>query len=161
MQIVSSCIGCGAGKYSQEIGRIDNTRCLDCNTGKKQPLIIGQCEDCPIGKSQNVIQSINCKFCTIGLYNDQTGMIFCKECEAGMYSATNGRTQCLNCLAGRYLTEMGQSVCTNCPVGRSKEVEGSFNECGECSSGKYQPNTQQTYCKVSQNFLLIWHDFFF
>ena len=147
------CEACGIGKYMTrswvEVISIAHTSCLDCITGKYQPLL-GQvasssCLDCSAGQWSSTVAAgpvSECTSCDAGFYSATVGATnvdVCQKCGLGRFSVTIGAVKedfCEACPSGFYGNQKGVVYCMPCPLGQHNPEIG-LDSCIQCSTGRY------------------------
>jgi len=107
----SSCNKCGLGKSSSNnqdnTGKIINHNCEDCEIGKYNNVRGGSCKSCPAGRStsKGATSEGSCS-CVAGTIKTSSAPVTCTTCAAGKYRtglSTDTGDTCLNCDAGKYI----------------------------------------------------------
>ena len=145
-----------------EIG-VDFVRC-ECDDPSSvvvEPVLLpklGLCTACPAGTYESAPCSDEisriCRGCPNGKYRSTVGakaISDCIDCSAGKYS-NQAATSCQSCSRGTYAIKVGSGSvndCIACVEGKFSVFLGSNSEssCGVCSSGKYQNESGQTFCR--------------
>jgi len=103
---------------------------------------------CPAGKFKDTIKEI-CEQCPLGRFNN-VPMVRgeCAACVEGQYADTNGAQNCLNCDSGKYTSTEGSSSCATCPVGR--RYIDTQTDCSVCLGGEYQPSDTTSHANCTK-----------
>jgi len=122
----STCIDCGAGYYSTEIGAHSRSDCQEC-----------------------IVGSWSSK---VGAHTSDS----CVKCISGKWSSTKAGsniTVCINCGAGKWSSTIGATsskTCQACPAKKVSNVTGASlsNTCQACPENGNVPNKKQTKCEA-------------
>ena len=118
--------------------------CLECATGKYQPLNIATtnvCSDCGGGQFAASGSAVACSMCAIGQFQDLTSAVeyTCKLCAPGSYQNSTKSVACTLCPPGKKLTIVGTSEdhdalddCVDCPVLQFSPYKGQSEDCYPC-----------------------------
>jgi len=138
-----SCNTCPNGFYSDIEGL---TTCKTCGLGWRRKTGSG-----------HVSMNNACERCPQGQYNDATmgsgSERMCNTCPSYYYTDQIGQSKCKGCLSwsvygGWTNKEVGATDCDACSPGfYNYKGLGKPVHCTECSKGKYQSQTGQSYCK--------------
>ena len=155
------CKSCNNGEYSFQIGR--TTKCDICPLGHGCYYVHVAPIACQKGQYQDQKGQRFCKSCNNGEYSLQTGRTTkCKicpsghrcdyvhvapiACQKGQYQDQRGQTYCKRCNNGEYSLQIGRTTkCDICPAGHRCPYVNTRPF--KCTTGKYQNQTGQTYCK--------------
>jgi hypothetical protein len=150
----TKCIKCDSGKYSDELGSVNESFCKLCPRGKEQKysdyyMPPKKCTFCPRGKYNNQLGG-DCMYCPPGTFSDVIGLSTCKECEAGKFSNQNGHHSCGVCTDGFSVARASQCnyLATTCPAGTHTDVAN--RACVKCDAGKFS-TIGATTCRYTNN----------
>ena len=157
-----SCVKCEKGKWSYEIGRVEDKGCVACvaglyndETGKSSPNGDSPCKTCLAGQSSDV-GSAKCQSCEAGMYSNVVGGT-CQNCVQGQYrqskvfdggvrtDTTTDATTCVSCPTGWSASTTASTRCSECTAGKYANTAGT--DCIDCGQGKYSENNAATDCK--------------
>jgi len=158
---------CNKGYWGPSMGTTDSSlTCTACVAGKYRAdsgaTLIGDCENCGVGKYSDTTAATVCTDCGVGKYSTTvgaTGASTCNACGMGKYASTTGNaaeSDCVSCGAGKYLASTGASSegsCVACSAGKSSTASGasSSTACQGCVAGKYSATGASTCTSCPMN----------
>jgi len=145
---LKNCRDCVKGTYSFNPNTVNGfgaTSCLSCGAGKYSQSGASECSNCSAGTFGSKTNASSCILCAAGTYSSQLASSYCKDCIAGLSSIENS-SSCAVCPAGSFSAEKSKN-CTDCGPGRYSAYDGLPN-CLICGAGSYNSISRASSCSV-------------
>ena len=127
-----------------------NDDCTSCSSPNPKLNNNGNCEDCPIGKYDNGLDSCsNCNIACSSCFGGSSNQ--CNSCNNGFYLTRNSCNACdSNCLT----CSRSETICTSCDAGK---ILTETDECVEEEKIILRPLSSTTW-SIQQQGCIIWTD---